>query len=103
VAGTVAAAGVAQDGAVVLAGVARLRPACSAYAFEFVCSRSTDIGANQCSRPAQRGENADATGEDGRLAKWIGKATIFWVPDQVAAMAISLPSRVTTLSQEPRD
>jgi hypothetical protein len=25
------------------------------------------------------------------------------VADQVAAMAISLPSRVTTLSQEPRD
>ena len=54
-------AGVARDSAVLVAGVAHLRPACSAYAFEFVCSGSTDIGANQCSRPAQRGENAAAT------------------------------------------
>lgn len=64
-AGTVAAAGVARAGVardgVVLAGVARLGLACFSYAFEFVCSRSTDIAANQCSRPAQRGENAAAT------------------------------------------
>jgi hypothetical protein len=62
VTGAVAAAGVARDGVVlVVAGVARLGLACFSCAFEFVCSRSTDIGVNQCSGPAQRGENAAAT------------------------------------------
>jgi hypothetical protein len=60
--------------------VARLRPACSAYAFEFVCSRSTDIGANQCSRPAERARMPLQLIKDGRLAEWIGKATIFRPP-----------------------